>query len=275
MSRARVPEYFDFLLEGFRRGEVSRFVHLGHWDEPPAPGAPPPGAFARAQERLHARLLALAEVGPGQHVLDVGCGFGGTLEALNTTGSGMQLTGLNIDPRQLEICRGIAPQNGNRLAWIAADACHLPFADASFDRVLCIEAMFHFASRRAFFAEAARVLRPSGRLIASDIVLTPDAIHFDSTAIGIAAALSEGFGPWPDVWSVDADHRALGEAAGLACSHWFDATRHTLPSHRFTVPPHLRLGDDRGDATLRAGLALRSLHERALLQYLYLAFDKQ
>jgi len=47
--------------------------------------------------------------------------------------------------------------------------CRLPFPDASFNHVLCVEAMFHFASRRTFFAEAARVLKPGGAMVASDI----------------------------------------------------------------------------------------------------------
>ena len=49
-----------------------------------------------------------------------------------------------------------------------------PFPFPLLTLVLSIEAMFHFAARRRFFAEAARVLRPGGVLVASDIVLTPD-----------------------------------------------------------------------------------------------------
>jgi cyclopropane fatty-acyl-phospholipid synthase-like methyltransferase len=157
-----VPPYFDQLIEGFRRGTVGRFVHLGHW-EPPFPAADAPGGageFEQAQARLNAVLLGMAGLQSGQSVLDVGCGFGGTLDAVNHAFSNMALAGLNIDPRQLDICRTIEPAKGNRLRWEQGDACRLPFPDRSFDRVLCIEAMFHFGSRRAFF-EAARVLCPA------------------------------------------------------------------------------------------------------------------
>src|SRR5438034_5931485 len=44
-----------------------------------------------------------------------------------------------------------------------ADACALPFPDASFDRVLAVECIFHFPSRLRFLKEAARVLKPGGR----------------------------------------------------------------------------------------------------------------
>jgi len=254
-----VPAYFDRLLEGVRRGQAGRWAHLGHWDA--APGGAGRDEFARAQARLDAVLLGMAALADGQRVLDAGCGLGATLDAVNRAHAGMRLTGLNIDPRQLELCRTIPARGGNRLEWIEADACRLPFAGAHFDRVLCVEAMFHFPSRSAFFAEAARVLAPGGLLVASDIVLR-DPSPAD------AAAVREGFGPWPED---DADHRALGEAAGLRCESIVDATQATLPSHRFTTPS---TPDPAPDPMVRAALALRRLHEGGRLRYLYLRFRR-
>ena len=261
----RVPAYFDPLLAGFRRGQAGRAVHLGHWDRPQAAGSER-ADFARAQARLDEVLLDMAELRPGQRVLDVGCGLGGTLETVNRRMSGMTLTGLNIDARQLELCRGIEPANGNRLSWEEGDAGHLPFPAESHDRVLCIEAMFHFASRRAFFAEAARVLRAGGVLVASDIVVSGAAREFE-----VRASLDAGFGPWPDLWASDGDHRELAAAAGLQCTERRDATANTAPSHRFTTP---RTRHDPSDSVANAALMLEWLHVHGHLQYLYLRFDK-
>lgn len=263
----RVPAYFDPLLEAFRRGHAGRSVHLGHWDRPQAAGQER-AEFGRAQARLDDILLEMADLRPGQRVLDVGCGLGATLETINRRMSGMTLTGLNIDTRQLELCRGIEPANGNRLSWQEGDACHLPFPDASYDRLLCIEAMFHFSSRRAFFAEAARVLRPNGVLVASDIVVSPSARKEEAR---VAQAIDAGFGPWPDLWSRDADHRSLATATGLQCTEWRDATANTLPSHRFTTPSEQH---DPSDILANATLTLEWLHVQGHLQYLYLRFDK-
>jgi cyclopropane fatty-acyl-phospholipid synthase-like methyltransferase len=264
---ARVPAYFDPLLEGFRRGQAGRWVHLGHWDRPQAAGAER-AEFGRAQARLDEILLGMADLRPGQCVLDIGCGLGSSLETINRRMGGMSLTGLNIDARQLELCRGIEPANGNRLSWAESDACHLPFPAGSYDRLLCIEAMFHFASRRAFFAEAARVLRPGGVLVATDIVVSPAARELKRS---VAEAIEPGFGPWPDLWASDADHRQLAAAAGLQCTDWRDATANTAPSHRFTTP---RTRRDPNDIVAKAALMLEWLHLHGHLQYLYLRFDK-
>jgi len=249
-----LPAYFDRLIEGLRRGEGGRWVHLGHWDASPQAG---PGEFARAQARMDEVLLGMAALRDGLRVLDVGCGFGASLDAINRRFSGMRLAGVNLDPRQLELCRALEARDGNRFEWHEADACRLPFPEASFERVLCIEAMFHFASRRAFFAEAARVLAPGGVMVATDILL-----H------GETAVVREGFGPWPEN---DADHHALAAAAGLRCDALVDATRNTLPSHRYTTPS---APPAQPDAPVRAALALRRLHEQGRLRYLYLRCTK-
>jgi MPBQ/MSBQ methyltransferase len=251
--RTAVPAYFDRLIAGLKRGEGGRWVHLGHWDAAPQGGV---GEFARAQARLDEVLLGMAELREGLAVLDVGCGFGASLDAVNRGYSGMTLAGVNLDPRQLELCRGLEARRGNRFEWREADACRLPYPDASFDRVLCIEAMFHFASRRAFFAEAARVLAPGGVMVASDILLLED-----------AEAVRAGFAPWPEA---NADHRALAQAAGLSCEVT-DATRNTLPSHRHTTPSRPLA---QPDAQVRGALELRRMHEAGGLRYVYLRCRK-
>ena len=270
-----VPPYFDFLIDSYCRGESGRYVHLGYWDDPPADDAPThAGEFERAQARLNEVLVAMADLLPGQAVLDVGCGFGGTLQVINESSRDMDLMGVNIDPRQIAICSTLHPANGNRLHWELADACRLTLPNARFDRILCFEAMFHFSSRRRFFAEAARLLRPGGMLVVSDIVALPAARPFDRPGFPIEAWLREGYGPWPDLWGSDGDHRKLARAAGLELQASGDATPNTRPSHRITVPAGLDDRRDPVDATLRAGLMLRWLHRNGHLHYPCMRFMK-
>lgn len=80
---ARIPVYFDAFLAAVAEGAAIDHVHLGHWDEPGAVGpARARAGFAQAQERLSAALVAWLDLAPGHRVLDVGCGFGGTLRAI-------------------------------------------------------------------------------------------------------------------------------------------------------------------------------------------------
>lgn len=271
----RAPPYFDYLIERFRRGEGGRYVHLGYWDPPVNALAVPEDDFEPAQRRLDRVLFEAANLCDGQHVLDVGCGFGGTLESINSSFSRMRLAGVNIDPRQLAICRELAPLNGNRLEWCEADACALPFAADLFDRVLCIEAMFHFSSRRDFFCEVARVLSPGGALIGSDIAIAPSARRVETEGSRIEAIVRDAYGPWPDLWGEEGDPATLARAAGMRCTWFLDATAHTLPSHRFTAPAE---PDDRRDnghnQARRAALMLKRLHAEGLLRYWCFRFDK-
>jgi MPBQ/MSBQ methyltransferase len=273
----KIPPYFDSLIRGFQRGAMSRYVHLGYWDRPDAsePGRlTSPEEFVRAQARLNEILLSLTDLRHQQHILDVGCGFGGSLQQINQDYHHMDLTGVNIDPRQLAICRQLIPRHSNRFHWIQADACILPFRADSVDRILCIEAMFHFASRRKCFLEAARILRPGGVLILSDMILTNSAKQLNFPGVCLEALLQDGYGPWHDFWSDDADHVKLGEAAGLHCIDYIDITTNTSPSYHFTVPSEINERHDPGDTIIRAGIVLRWLHHQGHLRYLIAKFRK-
>src|SRR5438094_2557706 len=171
MGRPALPAYLDGLIAAYRAGQAGRDLHLGYWDDPPALTAPcAPGECTAAPARLTERAIAFAPAQRGQRVLDVACGLGGTLAALAARHGGLALLGLNIDRRQLEICRDIPLPAGGRLDLVEGDGCTLPFAMASFDLVFCIEAMFHFRAREELLADASRVLRPGGMLVVSGIL---------------------------------------------------------------------------------------------------------
>src|SRR6185436_15289975 len=96
--------------------------------------------FRAAMERLNSELLTAADVRNSQSLLDAGCGFGGTLEAINKRHQGMQLFGLNIDPRQVEIAtKQVQPGYDNSVRFLVGDACAMPFQGSSFNRVLAVE----------------------------------------------------------------------------------------------------------------------------------------
>ena len=260
----QVPPYFDALIAAYRRGATQRPVHLGYWRDGDD------GDFAAAQARLDDVMIELAEIHDQQSVLDIGCGFGGTLSRINDTHQRMQMAGVNVDPRQIDICRGIVPRAGNSFAWHIADATELPFGDEAFDRVFCVEAMFHFSSRRKLFAEAGRVLKPGGVIVGTDILFSAFA---KSEPVPVERILQAGFGPWPDVWGADADHAALASAAGLT-GNVRDITARVAPSHRYTSPPNADPLDPHAPTPVLASVALRWLHDRGLLRYVSFRFER-
>jgi SAM-dependent methyltransferase len=110
--------------------------------------------------------LARLDVGPGQLLLDAGCGEGrhcfGALER------GARVVGLDLDLGSLRKAAGAlrfrGREKGSLAAMLQGDAFRLPFADASFDRVICAEVMEHVHDYEGALRELARVLRPGGRM---------------------------------------------------------------------------------------------------------------
>jgi MPBQ/MSBQ methyltransferase len=269
MSHSRLPLYLDGLIAAWRSGQTGRDIHLGYWDHPPDLAAPAaPSEFIAAQARLTQRMVALAPVRPGQRVLDVACGFGGALAAISGDVPGLELVGLNIDRRQLEICRSIPQRSGSRFSLVEADACAMPFGLASFDSIFCIEAMFHFRSRRVFLAEAARLLRPGGTLVLSDILIRrPTKSPWDGDTM--ADALQRDYGPWPELWETPEAVHGWAAAAGLTVIDTFDWSQQTLPSYRTVAPDNERERNPYPDA----GNVLRWLHVHGWLAYQIFVFQ--
>ena len=96
---------------------------------------------------------------PGQQVLDVACGTGILARtAADRVGAEGSVTGLDLNRAMLTVAERVRPD----LDWRQGDAQALPFADGSFDRVLCQMALMFFPDRSAAVREMARVVRPGG-----------------------------------------------------------------------------------------------------------------
>jgi SAM-dependent methyltransferase len=108
--------------------------------------------------------LERAAVASGMDLLDVGTGTGGTV-AIPAAQLGARVVGADITPELLVQARQRAADAGVAVEWVEADAQALPFADASFDRVLStFGAMFAPDHRRAA-AELIRVCRSGGLVV--------------------------------------------------------------------------------------------------------------
>jgi len=102
-------------------------------------------------------------------VLELGTGAGANAAAILDRFPRARLVATDVDPAMLDAARDRLSRFGDRASVESADASGLPFDDASFDAVVSLLMLHHVGHWRTALAEAARVLRPGGRLVGYDL----------------------------------------------------------------------------------------------------------
>ena len=117
------------------------------------------------------KLLRLAHLGPGESVLDVGCGTGTlAIAAKRVAGAAGRVHGIDASPEMIARAERKATKAGVEVVFQNALAQALPFPDAQFDVVLSTVMLHHLTRkvREQAAAEMRRVLKPGGRVLAVD-----------------------------------------------------------------------------------------------------------
>jgi ubiquinone/menaquinone biosynthesis C-methylase UbiE len=107
-------------------------------------------------------VVAMADVGPGQSVLDVACGTGIVARtAVERVGATGRVVGVDLNQAMLTVAERVCP--GVELR--QGDVAELPFASGTFDVALCQMALMFFPDPRAAVAEMGRVVTPGGTVV--------------------------------------------------------------------------------------------------------------
>ena len=120
-----------------------------------------------------ARFLAdSAGLCADDRVLACGCGAGDELFLYKAEYRLRHITGVDADPAAAE---GFTQDYNMRLLHRPAAALRSAFQPGIFNRVLALDAVYHFGDKRAFFADAAALLPPGGTVGVTDVLVAADA----------------------------------------------------------------------------------------------------
>lgn len=148
--------------------ERSNAIHSGYWDETTH-------SLHDALLRENQVLAEIAKIKPEDHVLDIGCGMGGSAFYL-TTNYNCKVTGIDLSEKMIQK----AKQHGlPSLEFQVMDFNDITFPDQSFDVIWMLESLCYVADKKAFLRDIWRLLKRSGRLILADRFLTRDSFNQD------------------------------------------------------------------------------------------------
>lgn len=190
-----------------RRGTVQTSCCVPNRSAPDQAGAERVPSEARDLGLGCGDPVSLAELEPGQTVLDLGSGAGGDcFRAVERVGPTGRVIGVDMTPEMLDRARSAAQRSGaGNVEFRLGEIEHLPVADEAADVVLSNCVINLSPDKQGVLREAYRVLRPNGRLALSETMTDgplPEAVR---TALGSAA---------DGVWA-EADYVAAIEAAGF------------------------------------------------------------
>jgi MPBQ/MSBQ methyltransferase len=250
--------YIDPLITARRNREISDHIHLGLFK--PDRNCLDLSKAQDAMSLYHIRQIALV---PEQTIIDVGCGFGGTIRILDDQLQSLNLYGVNIDKRQLELAESLKLQN--KTIWLNCDAA--AFSQNKYawaDCILSIEALFHFPDPLAFFKASAQALRKKSHLVLSTLIFEKTGSNFQRSI----KCVCDGYAPWPFP-ELSADNiLKIAIDSGFRLTHYEDLAEHCLPSLEWMSPECPKV------FTNTPVIEFRRLFEAEIVSYPFFVFEK-
>jgi tocopherol O-methyltransferase len=150
-----VARHYD-QLDRFYRQIWGDHVHHGLW----LTGSE---TSEQATRNLLDAVVSKLQLTPGMELCDVGCGYGHSARII-TTEQQVQVTGLTVSPAQQRYATAATPP-GMQATFLLENWLQNNRPTAAYDALMAIESTEHMADKARVFSEAARVLKPGGRLV--------------------------------------------------------------------------------------------------------------
>jgi len=117
------------------------------------------------------QVLARLALNKGHHVLDIGCGIGGTARYM-AQAYGCRVSGIDLTPEFIEAAITLSKRTGlaDKVEFQVASALTLPFDDASFDAAITFHVAMNIKDRATLYGEAARVLKLGALFCVYDVM---------------------------------------------------------------------------------------------------------
>ena len=160
-----IIEYYDLTEESYKDGwdlKNSLALHFGYRDHTTK-------TFGDTLLRMNQVLAERADIKSPDKVLDAGCGIGGSSIYLAEK-IGCSCTGISLSEKQIDQAKELIKNRGleHKINFHVMDYCNTNFAEESFDVVWGLESICYAQDKQAFVKEAWRILKPGGRLIIAD-----------------------------------------------------------------------------------------------------------
>lgn len=212
-ERADIWRGFDHVLD------TDEFLNLGYseWYQPHVLGSPQ----LRLARKIGADLVSHVTESNGS-LLDIGCGRGGPSIYL-TERFGFDCTGIDLVPYNVEMARANADRRGVSTQFVVGDARRLPFASDTFAACVAIDSLVYVPEKESVFESVARVLRPGGTVVISDLLVRDD----------VGRAGREAVDAFADSWDMPPlsnveQYRTTMERAGLTVEHVRDISENSI-----------------------------------------------
>ena len=135
----------------------------------------PVDEFHIGGRKATAYAVAKMSLGGAEHVLDVGCGIGGTARFIATQ-TGCRVTGIDLTPEYIAAANMLTKMTGlgDRVSHEIASALAMPYAGETFDAAITIHVAMNIPDRAALYGEIARVTKPGATFCVYDVMKKGD-----------------------------------------------------------------------------------------------------